>query len=88
MIKDLGKLKYLLGYEVVDTEKSVCLNKRKYCLDLSSKFAATTLQSKLIITNEPTNGDPLLENITDYQKLIGKSIYLTNIGHDISYVIV
>ncbi|GJV40276.1 ribonuclease H-like domain-containing protein [Tanacetum coccineum] len=44
MIKDLGKLKYFLGIEVVDTDK-------------------------------------------DYQKLIGKLIYLTNTRLDISYVV-
>nr|GEV47539.1 ribonuclease H-like domain-containing protein [Tanacetum cinerariifolium] len=44
MIKDLGKLKYFLGIEVVDTDK-------------------------------------------DYQKLMGKLIYLTNTRPDISYVV-
>ncbi|GJS29152.1 ribonuclease H-like domain-containing protein [Tanacetum coccineum] len=56
MIKDLGKLKYFLGIEVVDTDKA-------------------------------SDKDPLLENITDYEKLMGKLIYLTNTKPNISYVV-
>ncbi|GJU74442.1 ribonuclease H-like domain-containing protein [Tanacetum coccineum] len=73
----------------------ICLNQRKYVLDLLSeygmlacKLAKTPFQSKLIITNEATIDDPLLDNINDYQKLMGKLIYLTNTRPDISYVVV
>ncbi|GKD87856.1 ribonuclease H-like domain-containing protein [Tanacetum coccineum] len=92
MIKDLGKLKYFLGTEVFDTERGICLNQRKYVLDLLSEYGMlackpvdTPLLSKLVISNEATESDPVLENITDYQKLMGKLIYLTNIRPDISY---
>nr|GEW99467.1 ribonuclease H-like domain-containing protein [Tanacetum cinerariifolium] len=59
MIKDLEKLKYFLGIEVIDTDNGICLNQRKYVLDLLSDYgmlackpAKTPLTSKLIISNE------------------------------------
>ncbi|GJZ32454.1 ribonuclease H-like domain-containing protein [Tanacetum coccineum] len=94
MIKDLGKLKYFLGIKVVDTDKGICLNQRKYVLDLLFEYGMlackpvdTLLLSKLVISNEGTTNDPVLENITDYQKLMGKLIYLTNTRPDILYVV-
>ncbi|GJV18967.1 ribonuclease H-like domain-containing protein [Tanacetum coccineum] len=94
MIKDLGKLKYFLGIEVVDTDKGICLNQRKYVLNLLSEYGMlackptkTPLMSKIVISNEAFENDPLLENVTDYQKLMGKLIYLTNTRPDISYVV-
>ncbi|GJU00702.1 ribonuclease H-like domain-containing protein [Tanacetum coccineum] len=87
-----SKLKYFLGIEVVDTDKSICLNQRKYVLDLLSEYgmlackpAKTPLMSKLVISNEASENDHLLDNITDYQKLMRKLIYLTNTRPDISY---
>ncbi|GJR21981.1 ribonuclease H-like domain-containing protein [Tanacetum coccineum] len=72
--------------------QSICLNQRKYVLDLLSEYgmlackpAKTPLMSKLVISNEASENDHLLENITDYQKLMGKLIYLTNTRPDISY---
>ncbi|GJX18366.1 ribonuclease H-like domain-containing protein [Tanacetum coccineum] len=94
MIKDLGKVKYFLGIEVVDTDRGICLNQRKYVLDLLCEYgmlackpAKNSLMSKIVISNEASDKDPLLENITDYKKLMGKLIYLTNTRPDISYVV-
>ncbi|GJY54843.1 ribonuclease H-like domain-containing protein [Tanacetum coccineum] len=91
-IKDLGKLKYFFSIEIVDTGKGICLNQRKYVLDLLSDYgmlackpAKTPLPSKLVISYEATEKDHVLDNITDYQKLMGKLIYLTNTRPDISY---
>ncbi|GJU89132.1 putative RNA-directed DNA polymerase [Tanacetum coccineum] len=78
----------------IEKFKGICLNQRKYVLDLLSEYgmlackpATTPLMSKLIISNEASEKDPILDNITDYQKLMGKLIYLTNTRHDISYVV-
>nr|GEV43230.1 hypothetical protein [Tanacetum cinerariifolium] len=93
-IKDFGKLKYFIRIEVIDTDKGICLNQRKYMLELLTEYgmlackpARTPMMSKLSISNEATNNDPFLDNIVDYQKLMGKLIYLTNIRSDISYVV-
>ncbi|GKD49604.1 ribonuclease H-like domain-containing protein [Tanacetum coccineum] len=94
MIKDLEKLKYFLGIEVIDTKDGICLNQRKYCLDLLSAFgmlaykpSTVSLPSKLVISNEPTSDDHLIDNITEYQKLMKNLINLTNTRSHISYAV-
>ncbi|GKB86912.1 hypothetical protein Tco_0959184 [Tanacetum coccineum] len=52
---------------------------------LACKPANTPSISKLVVSNEATEKDPVLENVTDYQMLMGKLIYLTNTRPDISY---
>lgn len=83
-----------MGIEVIETEKTLCLSKRKYCLDLLVDFgllackpSVTPLKQNLSISNEPNVTDPVLDNITEYQKLIAKLIYLAHIKHDISYLV-
>nr|GEY90722.1 ribonuclease H-like domain-containing protein [Tanacetum cinerariifolium]GEZ03304.1 ribonuclease H-like domain-containing protein [Tanacetum cinerariifolium] len=76
MIKDLRKLKIFFGIEVIDSDKGICLNQRKYVLNLlfeygmlSCKPTRTPLMTKITISKEASHEDPLLDNITDYQKL-------------------
>ena len=80
-IKDLGKLKYFLGIEMASSHKGFFLNQRKCVLDLlqeadmiDCKPARTPLDSKLKLE---TSGDPLT-NLSYYQRLVGKLIYLTH----------
>ncbi|GKB69570.1 ribonuclease H-like domain-containing protein [Tanacetum coccineum] len=69
-----SKLSFALIEMVIDTNKGICLNQRKYVLDLLSEYgmlackpAKIPLMSKLTISNEATNDDLILDNITDYQ---------------------
>lgn len=91
-IKDLGKLKYFLGIEVLENDKGVCLSQRKYCLELlheygllAAKPVDTPLPENTTLNHIESNDDKALKNIGNYQKLVGKLIYLTNTRPDISY---
>lgn len=87
-MKDLGRLKYFLGIEVATSSKGLFLNQHKYCLDLleevgmsDCKPSKTPLSEKLKLTGQ----GEVWEDITSYQRLVGKLIYLTITRPDISF---
>nr|GEV75486.1 copia-type polyprotein [Tanacetum cinerariifolium] len=95
--KDLGNLKYFLGIDVIKNDQGVCLSERKYSPELLSEFRMLACKPSKIplyvskYKNKPVklvDGDEkFLDNITGYQKLVGKLIYLTITRLDISYVV-
>jgi Reverse transcriptase (RNA-dependent DNA polymerase) len=87
-MKDLGELRYFLGIEVARLNKGVVLSQHKYVLDL--------LRDTRILGCRPVNTpiDPnhkLSREIGNqvekgqYQRLVGKLIYLTHTRPDFSY---
>nr|GFA28755.1 ribonuclease H-like domain-containing protein [Tanacetum cinerariifolium] len=93
-IKDLGHLKYFLGIKVIKTGKYLCLSQRKYCLELLKEYGllgckpvSTPMEPNSVLPYIPSKDDPLMDNITGYQKLLGKLIYLTHTRPDIAYSI-
>nr|GEX45413.1 hypothetical protein [Tanacetum cinerariifolium] len=65
---------------------------RKYCLELLKEYGvlrckpvSTPLEPNSVLSYTSTKTDPLLDNITGYQKLLGKLIYLTHTRPDIAY---
>ncbi|KAJ0925089.1 putative RNA-directed DNA polymerase [Helianthus annuus] len=93
-IKDLGVLKYFLGLEVVYGKFGLCLNQRKYCLELLAEFGylgckpVNTPIELSHVVNKLTDSDKTeIVDVTNYQKLIGKLIYLSLTRPDISYAV-
>ncbi|GJY34620.1 ribonuclease H-like domain-containing protein [Tanacetum coccineum] len=92
-IKDLGELINFLGIEVLKTDKGgLCLSQRKYYLELlhdygllACKPVSTPLPINIILAHKEKEGDKFLKNITNYQRLVGKLIYLTLTRPDFSY---
>ena len=90
-IKDLGDLKYFLGFEVARSNKGLVLNQRKYCLEILAEFGLTGCKPE----NSPANqsvklteddGD-LISDPTAFRRLIGKLLYLTNTRPGISFAV-
>ncbi|KAI3744219.1 hypothetical protein L1987_57296 [Smallanthus sonchifolius] len=92
LIKDLGLLKYFLGIEVIKSEKGLCLSQRKYCMDLLAEYGLLgckpvnmPIEQNYVVMNLCNNDSSYLSNVTSYQKLVGKLIYLSHTRPDISY---
>nr|GEX70378.1 hypothetical protein [Tanacetum cinerariifolium] len=92
--RDLGKLKYFLRVEVLDNKDGICLSQRKYCLELlheygmlAAKHIDTLLSKNTTLNHAKSDDDHLLSNVGNYQRLVGKFIYLTNTRPVISYVV-
>ncbi|GJQ97754.1 ribonuclease H-like domain-containing protein [Tanacetum coccineum] len=54
---------------------------------LAAKHVDTPLPENTTLNHIKSDNDHLLDNIGNYQRLVGKLIYLTNIGPNISYVV-
>ncbi|XP_071700361.1 uncharacterized mitochondrial protein AtMg00810-like [Rutidosis leptorrhynchoides] len=90
MIKDLGVLKYFLGIEVLKSEQGLCLSQRKYCLDLLAEFGLTGCKPALTpieVSFVDEKVDAPIEKINQYQRLLGRLIYLTLTRPDISFTV-
>lgn len=90
-MKDLGRLKYFLGIEVLRSTQGIFICQKKYILDLLTETGM--LECKPADTPIVVNhGLKILEEVelTDkerYQRLVGKLIYLSHTRLEISYAV-
>jgi hypothetical protein len=84
-------LKYFLDIKIAHSNGELFLSQRKYILDLlkeigkiECKSVSTPIDRKYKLNSE--NGEPL-EDINQFQRFIGKLIYLTVTRPDISFVV-
>ncbi|XP_052488034.1 secreted RxLR effector protein 161-like [Gossypium raimondii] len=89
-IKDLGPLKYFLGMEVVRSKKGFVVSQKKYVIDLLKevRMSGCRLADISIDPNVKfRNKEGQLVDKGQYQRLVGKLIYLSHTSPDIAFVV-
>ncbi|XP_019255062.1 PREDICTED: uncharacterized protein LOC109233640 [Nicotiana attenuata] len=88
-IKDLGKLHYFLGLEMLYKDDGVLISQRKFITDLLKEYdcmgysvVSSPLDSSTKLKAEE---GPLMSDPSYYRKLVGKLNFLTNTRLDIAY---
>jgi len=88
-IKDLGDLRYFLGFEVARSKKGIMMNQRKYALELltdagllACKPAVTPMDNLVKLSSI---GSVSFTDVHVYRRLIGRLMYLTNTRPDITF---
>ena len=90
-MKDLGRRKFFLGIEVLRSNKGIFISQKKYILDLLAETGR--LDCKPVKTPMMINhGLQMLEggelaNCMQYQRLVGKFIYLAHMRPGIAYAL-
>ncbi|CAL9006929.1 unnamed protein product [Prunus brigantina] len=90
-MKDLGTLKYFLGIEVSRSHQGIFLSQRKYVMDLLTETRMMGCKP----VNTPMEENHKLGECTDhkptnkeqYQRLVGRLIYLSHTRPDIAYAV-
>ncbi len=90
-MKDLGKLRYFLGIEIIQSPKRICLLQRQYALNKLFKYGMTGCKPILIpleqnVKLSADEGD-LVQDTTMYRHIVGSLIYMTITRPDLSYAV-
>ncbi|XP_039173755.1 receptor-like protein EIX2 [Eucalyptus grandis] len=100
-IKDLGSPKYFLGIEIARSDQGISLSQRKFVMEIISEAGLSGCRPSVIPIEQNakltsagydtgisfSSDDPLLQDPSGYQRLVGKLIYLTMTRPDICYAV-
>jgi hypothetical protein len=84
------KRKYFLGIEVVRNQNSICLNQRKYVLDLLAEVEMLEYKppdTPIVQNQKLVNSSEQVPANQRYQRLVGKLIYLSHTRLNIAYAV-
>ncbi len=91
MMKDLGKLRYFLSIEVIQSPKGTWLLQRQYALNKLSEYGMTGCKPISIPLQQNVklnvNEENLMKDTTMCNHIIGSLIYMTITRPDLSYAI-
>ncbi|KAL4272573.1 hypothetical protein GQ457_13G015750 [Hibiscus cannabinus] len=90
-LKDLGNLKYFLGFEIARNKFGISLSQRQYALQLLEDTGSLAKKPVEIPIASPhklsKDQGQLLDDPHLYQRMIGRLLYLTHTRPDITYVV-
>ncbi|KAM0026098.1 putative RNA-directed DNA polymerase [Helianthus debilis subsp. tardiflorus] len=90
-MKDLGRLKYFLGIEVLRSKQGIFICQKKYVLDLLAETGMIDCKpadTPMIVNHKLCMEEGArLADKERYQRLVGKQIYLSHTRPDIAYAV-
>lgn len=89
-IKDLGKLQYFLGIKVARSDKEILICQGKYILNLLQEIGmlgCKPVGTFIKVNHKLQGGVSKPIDICQYQRLVGRLIYLSHTKPNIAYVI-
>ncbi len=90
-MKDLGKLRYFLGIEVIQSPKGIWLLQRQYALNKLTEYGMTGCKPISIPLEQnvklSANEGNLVEDTTMYRCIVGSLIYMTITRSYLSYAV-